>query len=890
MEDLRFKAFTVFLQHTLDAAVAVELVVNQRKQHLDRHTVKASAVWVRYCRSAVVACGAFGLAAIDRAESVVLCWLQDGCSFENPDMSNSRLAVKFEKAAESYSKAVSRQLSGDQSNAALWNLSGALYDQVDAEKIFDFPTDVQYPRDLYEWKLRVLEYDLSAHHHPEISALRSEIALNYHTKIARAEIVAALYVHCKYSAADYIEETDPYATLDVEHLLLVLKYTENALECGEYSETELQALWELCAGYTQAATVELGRAGEKYDAWAWAGDCLAGFAQKLAPAVRLISHMSTTHTSVNLKEVKRQLSDVFQQINESPLVMAPVSDAAQHYSPEPIDKAVEAITLTVQRLVSGSAQELVTIQRFLAAADKVNVDQSPAHPHIKLCWLNAAEQMRLATTASTQKQCDLYKLRSSLQEKLALGPLATAASYFAKASQAITEQSRERWCAAANTVLAAVLPLAERCLLHDPLEANTQRYTAEETTLVERARQLAKFAACGDRVNDSELVLSTHPLYPLHSAELQLRLAVLKWDAASPDDWPAWCTSCFLVLDWCAKLPEMTLHNLVLPGVTPVSAEELLETERGQIGRAVWLCATMTRIVHACTAPDASAAVLQTTNRCMVSLRPALKRVMEVVVTGDSHYCAHIHTVIEALEAGQHQWHLSDLAGIPPVQRRTRQLSAEQYLRGAEYMASYDSRMHTYEQFSKEGLAILRMGAHALQAGRWYVAAVQAQAAAEQQREVQTVFMRAATLASQPDPNLRDATANSDADYNLRLVAATAGERFARAAEALLAGDRETYELWLKAAEGTAHSLNGLRWEGLSAMWPTQDPEALARAAQERQDAADADKFDGGCTAAEEADSPPGNVEVAGVPPGSVERVGQKRMRKETEGHTCVVM
>jgi hypothetical protein len=62
-----------------------------------------------------------------------------------------------------------------------------------------------------------------------------------------------------------------------------------------------------------------------------------------------------------------------------------------------------------------------------------------------------------------------------------------------------------------------------------------------------------------------------------------------------------------------------------------------------------------------------------------------------------------------------------------------------------------------------------------------------------------------------------------------------AGERFARAAEALLAGDRELYEMWLKAAEATVNELHGTGSLGYNSLLP----EALARTAQLRQDAAD---------------------------------------------------
>jgi hypothetical protein len=72
MEDLRSTAFAVYLSHALVSALAVESVVNQRKHHHQEVTFNAVALWVRYCRNAQGVCGPFGIAAIDRAESMVL--------------------------------------------------------------------------------------------------------------------------------------------------------------------------------------------------------------------------------------------------------------------------------------------------------------------------------------------------------------------------------------------------------------------------------------------------------------------------------------------------------------------------------------------------------------------------------------------------------------------------------------------------------------------------------------------------------------------------------------------------------------------------------------------------------------------------------------------------
>jgi hypothetical protein len=181
-------------------------------------------------------------------------------------------------------------------------------------------------------------------------------------------------------------------------------------------------------------------------------------------------------------------------------------------------------------------------------------------------------------------------------------------------------------------------------------------------------------------------------------------------------------------------------------------------------------------------------------------------------------------------------------------EHEARRAAAQQLELSVEFAESY--LKHTCDPAaSGQNTAELReKGERAMLAGRWYAAA--AQAAAAEQLEVHSVFSKAASYVL---VNIRSGKGqgadghDSEADMaysdEQRLVATRAGERFARAAEALQRGDRELYELWRKAAEATAAALTG---DGACG-----DAEALAQAAQQLQDSMFAERLTGSQHAAQ---------------------------------------
>jgi hypothetical protein len=858
MEDLRSRAFRVYLQHALASALTVESEVNQRKQHIDEQSVKAVTLWVRYCRNAQTISGVIGIVIVDRGESMVLHWIRYFCSFGQKEKdSNYHRGLKFEKSATCYCKALVRQFSGDVGSAALWSYAGMVYDQADATKLSDPRMyERQYSSDLSKWKGRAVEYGLRAndcnplHHHAEISALRAEIVLKYHTKIAHTEVVLALCAHCKGLADSYIAATgrDHSAAKSAEYLIQALKYTENALESDKPGEEELQSLWKLCAKYMRAAAADAGTTGDDSFAWECACNSLALLARNLAPAVRILADMLTANPVVSdCTEMKGRLSAVFQQIYECPLVRDPTGVAVRHFGTRAIQGTIEAISFALQRVAAGSMQEDITMQRFLAAADKVNVDQSPAHPHIKQCWLHAAEQMRLAVATTMVSENKQHQRRSRVFTNLAHGPLATAAEYFVKADLAVSPQAKDLWRQAAQLTLETTIPYVQQSRLRDPF---TEYATCADEMSMQRAHHLTEAARCCEHVHASEGTFQE-----LRNAELQLRLALLERDAAVPPDNLGCWSCCMPLLDWCAQRPRTAACMMSLPGVPSVSAAAQSETKHdpdGRVARAAWLCRTLARVVKIYAALGIPGPHILTSDRIVGSLTAFQRQLIEGAVTlPDQSYSIHLDAAVDALEESQR---LVEQSGREPstewVQEAARK-AAEQFKRSAEYIAVGAARKYI-EPCSSEVDTYLEKGERARQAGRWYAAAAQAAAHAAQLElwDVWSAYTMAATFTAERGIDTRgtDVTGGTNERANMPLLrsdAVRAGERFARAAEVLLAGDRELYEMWLKAAEATAYHIDKnptgsrgqLDWEG--------HPELLARVAQEHQDGVSVEKLRG---------------------------------------------
>jgi hypothetical protein len=950
METLRNEAFKIFLQHALASALLVESVVTLRAEHVsvesvnkqndfvpinwtDRHpTVAAAAGWVRYCQNAQTVCGVFGLLAIDRAETAVYHCLQYDCSFGELNKAvHSNVVYKFEKVASCYVNALKRQQCSDPSNAALWGYAGTAYDHIDAKKLYEGEVDrVPCCHDVNDWEDLARDYEPRTYsaqdHSGVIAALRTEIAVKYHTAVASATVSWALAHLGKRTSLLH----SSCVVASAECLVKALDYSEQALQWSELGEEELHALWKLCASYLRNAAEETtGLPHNKASQWSHIGTKVAGLAEKLSTIMYTLGARPAETAVTTNTEVKSMVNTAIRHIKESPLVSDPMSAAAKNFNSAAIVGLIDEITSAAERRYGCVPPEQQSRSRFLAAADKVHVDQSPAHPHIKRCWLSAAEQMRLAVASTNEKESKLLKLRSAVYEKIALGPLATAAEYFAKADRSVTEQAAELWTSAAKTLMVVADSLMERCCTE--AGPKDMQYDLEEERREKEACELAEAADCYECVYADAATTSPGALHRLQAAELQLRLAVLKWTSAFTEG-PSWTLvyirgrhcleSCRNLLSWCSEQQRMPSFILPPPGAQFVSAEEDSKAERAE--RVVWLCETLTLYARMYAVAEENTSIVATAEQSMRSFDAlvskathgklddtdsantysvgAAREAVTAFLDGNAEAClvwrtagkcrlwdlsaepvqreiynrlirrawdlrsgegedaagdvgAHltrcegqglpsdpqcsalIDTAVEAMLERQRQLDVSGRDGADPVEKFIAEKSVSQFLHCVEYIESHLSHHGSAQRSFGDKRTHLARGIRARQAGKWYAAAVRA--AAAEQCEIYKVFMEAASYVEEPSVH-PDRYSSYDTYDCARWYAAgelslasKVGERFASAAEALLAGDRETYELWLKAAEATVRVLQGDGDAGVV----IEDPEALAQAAQQ-QDAA----------------------------------------------------
>jgi hypothetical protein len=896
MEGLRARAFRVYLQHALSSALSIDSVVRQRDalSQVERvDTGAALATWMRYCRNAQTFCGVYGLAAIDRAESRLLHCLQYECSFHLADCStNEDLVRKYEKSALCYANAVVRQHVSDTFNAELWSYAGCMYDRADpsrlliSENCFEDEMPNTGEEEL-EWKALALKYETLTDKPSQaptsdiIIALRRDIALHYRTAVAQSAVSLAQSAHeDEINYGFYYSDKAYAAAAFAEHLVCALDCTQKALQCDE-AESDLQTLWTLCACYLRSAVTEKNVTRSAW--WQARAKSLCSVAEKLAVVLRSVGSLSITAPAAEVSKVKQQLSQLFRRINESALVTGTVGIDSPRYSFSTIDieELVCAISFTLQVLSPVESAEDKTRKRLLAAAGKVNVDQSPAHPHIKQCWLNAAEQMRLAIVARSELACAQHKKRCFQQERLVLGPLATATDYFAKAnSSPLSSQGRSLWNDAARLQLDASISLTERSRqITEQAQARVE-FDEQEWEKVQRARLLAEAADCCTRASTSRAAV-------LQSVELQLRLILVELGPTQYRDNNTLriylrldCDDLFL---FCRGQPA---HALTLPA----PPDEPVENDDGEsdgagssddeddapssteqrVDKAGWVCGVMMQLARLTAAAGASPAVKDAALSIRRVLSPCIS---EVISSEKTEVCpqstARIDAAVEAFVQSQHQLTESARAGATVAEQDARKDSAQQFLTSANHITCGISCIQGEVTYSRdEATHHFERGERALQAARWYAAA--AQAAAAEEWWVHRLFVKAAGYSGENAIDQHGkAVAGSDTRYvyseELRPAATRAGERFARAAEALLAGDTELCELWLKAAQATAEA--------------REDSEALAQAAQQLQDAVLAHK-----AAVAPAQATSGEGATASGPSGTPSAGGKRKREDEERG------
>jgi hypothetical protein len=714
------------------------------------------------------------------------------------------LAIILQRSVSCYVNALVRRQHLDKENSALWSYAGSLYDEVDISNISVLPTLTNISRESRRWKEQALEHESSLaadsikYGSAEVIALRVEIALKYRAALAHA---ATALARC--TLTDTRPNGDDSSTAQAcadfaDYLVQTLQHAQRAAECDRSDLQDLKALWSLCAGYMRSAGQAAFLRNEAEEkAVEGCGICLRDLAEKLDSALRLLNSTSVTAQSAELNDVEQVLSVVLQQINESPLVSDPTSAAAQDFDTGFLEEMINDATFALERLSSRASDETIAVG-FAATADKVNVNQSPAHPHIQQCWLNAAEQMRLAVVATAQEEYELYKLRSSLHVKLALGPFATVAGYFAKADRARTAQAEELWREAGKLLLKAAELLGDYCFrLKHLRDAHAAQYRGEAAVLERRACRVAKTADWYERVSTQQSTSGTAgQLGRLYAAELQLRLAMPEGGTLAP-------VAIASVLPFLKQLQEDLFQSGRPTNSIPRMKQILCVRHAVEVclfGRSeqclVW-CAAATFATSDWVRRD----IYNRLVRRAWELRgvdtpcdPALlispgKQTAAV----DLHYITQIEAAGEALVESQRQVELSEEPHLSAV-RSTRREADRQFRTCANSIASGLGLLGGPYGNYGEAVRNLEKGARARQAGLWSVAA--AQAAGASRYNASYSFQQAASCASY------DVAGEQRNSATLK-----AGERFASAAEAELAGNMELSDLWLKAAEATATAI-----------------------------------------------------------------------------------
>jgi hypothetical protein len=586
-----------------------------------------------------------------------------------------------------------------------------------------------------------------------------EIALFYRTTVAQNAVSRALSSRANYGY--YSTQKGRAAAGSAESLIRALEYIKNARACEEVVRTEIQALWSRCAGYMRASVDEGDETKSRW--WERRGNALAKITAQAAALFHATSLLPVAAPPAEVYKVMLQLSQVIERINESCLVSGTAGmDTPDHsFSTTDIESAIRGIRATLRGLTLVETAEQKTMKRFLAAADKVNVDQSPAHPHIKQCWLNAAEQMRLAiaATASDEMKSRVFKMLSFHQERLAVGPLTSAASYFARADRASSEQARELWRRAAQQQLQATMSLVERCTN----KGLAVQFDQEEWDSVQTVRRLADAAACCERLVSLDTTATPNALRCLLQAELQLRLVVPDWYGTvphchEPDKRTRLRKNCTNLLEWCqarsvgTSMPSPVQRNAVGSGgqgtsaswfenYPPPSAEQRVE-------RAIWLCGVLTHLGHLYVAASDSFVDIHAVDRCGSLLSNYFGEVLEGrTIYVCIHKTAHVDAVVDALGKSGRQMAHYRCAGVNSVERQAAADSAQQFLSSASYVMCGVSCNDIWKGCI-DGKMHFEKGERARQAAEWYAAA--AQAAAAERWEVHAAFTKAADQLGEP--------------------------------------------------------------------------------------------------------------------------------------------
>jgi hypothetical protein len=486
-----------YLCHTLSAAneLLVKLSDQDNGSHALRRCILACKTVLRYIRGAQSACGVLGLVAIDRSEENLLIRLRD---LRAGEASECHGIAPCSAAGLCYANAINRQCQGDYQLQELWTFAAKRLDTVTRLQHTHFSAgDAKYrvvneilPLTEREVLLaKAVSFDSKQKAaHLEGKVWNSKF-LGRAAHFCRLALVCAQICSLHDAGSLLFPGSTKAMSLQMKHQCLTVQVAvtmigRNLFICDTADAphtTEVQLLAERAALILEEAvnlvaadiqcgcTVSSDRASDLAEKQRKA-EILVSNATALASLVCALSTVtsqleelraSTTaasYTDLLVGGAAGRLQSITAEIAGS--ASDGGSDAVHVRDHARLTAAIAKVAhgLLVAKETLGSWDERA-VQRFLTEADKVNREESRAHPHITACWALAAKHMDLALEARASASTEAHvkhaaDLKSCARwcENLASGALSDAALCFAKAKCSVSGCAREFWESAAGAL------------------------------------------------------------------------------------------------------------------------------------------------------------------------------------------------------------------------------------------------------------------------------------------------------------------------------------------------------------------------------------------------------------------------------------------------------
>jgi hypothetical protein len=425
-------ALEVYLDHTLLTTSQLSARLHEQEKgswHMNP-CFEACDTLLHYLRCARSICGV-GLAAVDRCEEHLRQCLAAAMETPNPGyLKRSMNSV----AGLCYANALNRRSVGDMQLSELWLHAGACSDRM---------AKLQPSECVVEDRCREKFTPLGTRQGLLKSAVEFDeqlLAAQKATETWRSKFLARAAPLCRYAIVcgqicEVYQAWLCYCPATAEDMILRMAHQGNAAQRavsmiqrnaviyktadGTHS-VEIQALAVVAAQRLEEAIVETTAppttilrtesdyTGERQKRMRRSADLVQN-AKVLAELASSLSTVSVQLASVRATVVDRSaqalddIADRIQQLIATITVSA--SDATEttmHVIRKTQLESTIGLLATQLTTVQGAApsREERAIQRYLAEADEVCTETSPAHPHIAEGWLRAAEDLRLVMELS----------------------------------------------------------------------------------------------------------------------------------------------------------------------------------------------------------------------------------------------------------------------------------------------------------------------------------------------------------------------------------------------------------------------------------------------------------------------------------------------------------